>query len=413
MLRLSVFEAVSCVCFGAFFTIDAAHASGAAAPAVHNVPAALIAPAVDNVTAAVPVSDAVPEHSADFVAHAFQFSDGTTLPDVRIHYVTIGTPHRDTQGDIDNAVLLMHGTTASSKEFLTPLMHRELFAPGQPLDAQRYFSVMPDGLGRGGSSKPSDGMGIRFPHYGYDDVIQANHRLLVDGLHITHLRLVLGVSMGGMQTWMWGERYPAMADALMPVVSQPTPIAGRNWLWRQMVIGAIRNDPDWHHGDYTAQPTQWLRVMPIFAVLTVNPARMQAQAPTREAATALYDDLVKEAGKNDANDVLYWFESSFDYNPTSQLNKIRAKLLAVNFQDDLLNATDLGVMQRLVPLVPQGRYVELPESAQHAFGHQTQQHPEAWKQYVAQLLTETQASGLPLAQHASTGTTHPPTEQKR
>ncbi|WP_028219797.1 alpha/beta fold hydrolase [Paraburkholderia oxyphila] len=327
-----------------------------------------------------------PEQAGDFIAHDFRFSDGTVLPEVRIHYVTIGTPRRDAQGRIDNAVLLMHGTTGTGAEFLTPLMRRELYAPGQPLDAQRYFVVVPDGLGRGGSSKPSDGLRTGFPHYGYGDVIEANHQLLVDGLHVTHLRLVLGVSMGGMQTWMWGERYPDMADALMPIVSQPIAIAGRNWLWRQMIVGAIRNDPGWHNGDYSTEPTQWLRVMPIFAVLTVNPARLQEQAPDRKAATALYDNLVEQARKNDANDVLYWFESSWDYNPTADLGKIRAQVLAVNFKDDLLNATDLGVMQRLIPLVPHGRYVEVPETEGHSYGHQTQTHPEAWKSYVAQLL---------------------------
>jgi homoserine O-acetyltransferase len=333
------------------------------------------------------VQAATPEHVADFVAHDFHFSDGTVLPEVRIHYVTIGTPHRDAHGRIDNAVLLMHGTTGSSAEFLTPLMRRELYAPGQPLDAQHYFVVIPDGLGRGGSSKPSDGLRTHFPHYGYNDVVEANHQMLIDGLHVTHLRLVLGVSMGGMQTWIWGERYPDMADALMPVVSQPIAIAGRNWLWRQMVVGAIRNDPDWHNGDYTTEPTQWLRVMPIFAVLTVNPARQQEQAPDRKSATEMYDRLVEQAKKNDANDVLYWFESSWDYNPTAGLGKIRAKLLAVNFDDDLLNATDLGVMQRLIPMVPHGSYVEVPESAL-SYGHQTQTHPEAWKSYVAKLLAE-------------------------
>ncbi len=330
---------------------------------------------------------AVPEQAADFIAHDFHFSDGTILPEVRIHYVTIGTPRRDAQGRIDNAVLLMHGTTGSSQEFLTPLMRRELYAPGQPLDAQRYFVVIPDGLGRGGSTKPSDGLRTHFPHYGYNDVVEANHQMLVDGLHITHLRLVLGVSMGGMQTWIWGERYPDMADALMPVVSQPIAIAGRNWLWRQMVIGAIRNDPEWHNGDYTTEPTQWLRVMPIFAVLTVNPARLQEQAPSRKAATDLYNSLIDQAKKNDANDVLYWFESSWDYNPAPQLAKIRARVLAVNFDDDLLNATDLGVMQRMIPLVPHGRYVEVPE-AEHAYGHQTQTHPELWKPYLTELLGE-------------------------
>lgn len=330
----------------------------------------------------------LPERHADFIARDFRFSDGTVLPEVRIHYVAIGKPHRDSQGRIDNAVLLMHGTTATGKEFLTPLTRRELYAPGQPLDAQRYFVVVPDGLGRGESSKPSDGMGMRFPRYGYNDVIEANHQLLEDGLHIAHLRLVLGVSMGGMQTWMWGERYPTMADALMPIVSQPIPIAGRNWLWRQMVIGAIRNDPGWNQGNYTTQPVQWLRVLPIFPLLTVNPARMQELAPTRQAATDYYDSVVREGAKNDANDALYWFESSWDYNPSARLGEIRAKLLAVNFDDDLLNASDLGVMQRLMPLVPHGRYIEIPETPGRSYGHQTQTHPEAWKQYLSQLLAE-------------------------
>lgn len=360
MLKGRLLRAAFGLCIAALVGVDAAHADDA-------------------------VQTATPEQAADFIAHDFRFSDGTSLPEVRIHYVTIGTPRRDAQGRIDNAVLLMHGTTGSSEEFLTPLMRRELYGPGQPLDARRYFVVIPDGLGRGGSSKPSDGLRSHFPHYGYNDVVEANHQLLVDGLHITHLRLVLGVSMGGMQTWIWGERYPDMADALMPVVSQPIAIAGRNWLWRQMIVGAIRNDPDWHNGDYTTEPTQWLRVMPIFGVLTVNPARMQALAPDRKTATDLYDSLVHQAAKNDANDVLYWFESSWDYNPTAQLNQIRARVLAVNFDDDLLNATDLGVMQRLIPLVPHGRYVEVPET-DHSYGHQTQTHPEAWKSYLAELL---------------------------
>ncbi|SDR49574.1 homoserine O-acetyltransferase [Paraburkholderia fungorum] len=362
MLKSRLLQAAFGLCIAAAAGIDTAYASEAA-------------------------QSAAPELSADFVAHDFQFSDGTVLPDVRIHYVTIGTPHRDAHGRIDNAVLLMHGTTSSSQEFLTPLMRRELYAPGQPLDAQRYFVVIPDGLGRGGSSKPSDGLRTRFPRYGYTDVVEANHQLLVDGLHVTHLRLVLGVSMGGMQTWMWGERYPDMADALMPVVSQPIAIAGRNWLWRQMVIGAIRNDPDWHNGDYAAEPVQWLRVMPLFAVLTGNPARLQAQAPDRKTATDLYDNLVEQARKSDANDVLYWFDSSYDYNPTAQLNRIRARVLAVNFDDDLLNAVDLDVMQRLIPAVANGRFVEVPETA-HSYGHQTQTHPEVWKQYVSELLAQ-------------------------
>ena len=325
------------------------------------------------------------ERSADFVAKDFQFSNGTVLPEIRIHYVTLGTPQHDAHGNVTNAVLLMHGTTGTGKAYLTPLMRKELFAAGEPLDTSRYFIVIPDGLGRGGSSKPSDGMRTRFPHYGYNDVVEANHRLVVDGLHIKHLKLVLGTSMGGMQTWMWGERYPGMADALMPIASQPIAMAGRNWLWRQMIVSAIRNDPGWQDGAYAAQPTQWTRVMPIFTVMTNNPARIQTQAPDREAATHMYDSLVADAGKTDANDVLYWFESSWDYNPEPQLSKIRDKLFAINFTDDLINAADLGVMQRLIGQVQHGRFVEMPETAQ-SYGHQTLAHPEVWKPYLVQLM---------------------------
>jgi homoserine O-acetyltransferase/O-succinyltransferase len=330
-------------------------------------------------------ADAPPEHAADFMEHDFHFSDGSSLSDIRIHYVTLGTPQRNANGDVTNAVLLLHGTTGTGKAFLTPLMRRELFAPGQALDASRYFIVIPDGLGRGGSSKPSDGLHTRFPHYGYSDVVEANHRLLVDGLHVTHLRLVLGTSMGGMQTWMWGERYPDMADALMPIASQPIPMAGRNWLWRQMIVGAIRNDPDWQDGNYATPPKQWARVMPVFTLMTSNPARMQSDAPDRGAATHAYDTLVVDAQKNDTNDVLYWFESSWDYDPAPGLADIKARVYAINFADDLINATDLGVMRHVVDAIPNARFVEMSESSQ-SYGHATLAHPEVWKQYLVELL---------------------------
>jgi homoserine O-acetyltransferase/O-succinyltransferase len=319
------------------------------------------------------------------VEHDFHFSDGSAPLDVRIHYVTLGTPQRNANGDVTNAVLLMHGTTGTGKAYLTPAMRRELFAPGEPLDVRRYFIVIPDGLGRGGSSKPSDGLRTRFPHYGYGDVVEANHRLLVDGLHVTHLRLVLGTSMGGMQSWMWGERYPDMADALMPIASQPIAMAGRNWLWRQMIIGAIRSDPGWQDGNYTTPQKEWARIMPIFTLMTGNPARMQTEAPDRGTATHLYDALVADAQKGDPNDVLYWFESSWDYDPAPRLANIKARVFAVNFADDLINATDLGVMQHVAETVPGARFVEVSESSQ-SYGHATLSHPEVWKRYLIELL---------------------------
>ncbi|WLE62828.1 alpha/beta fold hydrolase [Burkholderia plantarii] len=331
-----------------------------------------------------------PETAGDYVAKDFRFADGTVLPELKLHYVTLGRIRRDAAGHVTNAVLLLHGTTGTGAQFLTPHSREELFAPGAPLDAEKYFVIVPDGLGRGGSAKPSDGLRTRFPQYGYNDMVQAQFRLVTEGLEVDHLRLVLGTSMGGMQTWLWGEQHPAMMDALMPIASQPIAMAGRNWLWRQMVIGAIEHDPGWQHGDYAASPTQWTRVMPIFTIITQNPHQLQLAAPDREAATKLYDTTVAQYAKYDANDVLYWFRSSSDYDPEPRLGKIRAKLFAVNFQDDLINAADLGVMQRLVPKVPGGRFVEIPEGP-NAYGHQTLAHPEAWKPYLGELLAQTAA----------------------
>ena len=264
-------------------------------------------------------------------------------------------------------------------------MRRELFGPGQPLDASRYFIIIPDGLGRGGSSKPSDGLRAKFPEYGYNDVVQAQHLLVTQGLGIDHLRLVLGTSMGGMQTWVWGERYPDMMDGLMPIASQPVALGGRNGFWQQMIIDAIRRDPEWNDGNYNREPIQWLRAMPVFTLITRNPARMQALSPTPGTARWSYDVAVYSGRQYDANDVLYWFESSWDYNPEAALGQIKAPLFALNFSDDLLNPTDLGIMQRLVPHVPHGRFVEMPES-ESSYGNQTIEHPEVWKSYLADFL---------------------------
>ena len=310
------------------------------------------------------------------------------LPELRLHYTTLGQPQRDAAGRVTNAVLLLHGTTGTGKNFLAPSLANELFAPGEPLDASRYYIILPDGVGRGGSSKPSDGLRAKFPKYGYNDVVKAQHLLVTEGLGVAHLRLVLGTSMGGMQTWMWGERYPGMMDALLPIASQPSQISGRNYLWRRIVTEAIRHDPGWMGGDYKAPPKAWADAVPMFTLMTDSAVRLQAQAPSREGASALYDRLVAAALKTyDANDYLYWFESSWDYDPEPDLGKIQARLVAVNFADDLINAPELGVMEKLVARVPKGRFVLVPAGAR-TIGHQTLSQAAVWKSYLQELLRE-------------------------
>jgi homoserine O-acetyltransferase len=332
-----------------------------------------------------PAGDLTPKEG-DFIARDFRFQNGQVLPELRLHYTTLGTPQRDTNGRITNAVLMLHGTTGTGKNFLAPSYAKELFGAGQALDVTCYYLILPDGIGRGGSSKPSDGLHARFPRYGYIDVVAAQQLLVTQGLGVEHLRLVLGTSMGGMQTWMWGERYPDMMDALMPIASQPTQISGRNLLWRRIITEAIRNDPDWKGGDYTAPPTHWVSAVPLFTLMVDSAVRLQAQAPTRPEGNALYDKLVAAALKGlDANDYLYWFESSWDYDPEPELGKIKARLVAVNFADDLINASELGVMEKVKAKVPQGRFALVPAS-DRTIGHQTLTQAVVWKPYLEELL---------------------------
>lgn len=354
----------------------------------HGLMALALATAMGWSHAQAQTAPALQPQEGDVVVRDFHFQDGQVLPSVKLHYATLGTPRRGADGKVSNAVLLLHGTTGTGRAFLAPAMQQELFAPGQPLDASRYFIIMPDGIGRGGSSKPSDGLRAAFPRYGYNDVVEGHYRLLTEGLHVDHLRLVLGTSMGGMQTWIWGEKHPDIMDALMPIASQPVAMAGRNWLWRRTLIEAIRSDPDWKNGNYSMQPVRWTDTVPLFALMTQSAVTLQASAPGREPVNQYFDKAVADARKSyDANDYLYWFESSWDYNPEQDLGKIRAPLYAVNFADDLINAVDLGVMQRTVPRVPNGRFVEVPQSSR-TYGHQTLAHPEVWKGYLAQLLQE-------------------------
>jgi homoserine O-acetyltransferase len=322
----------------------------------------------------------------DFIIRNFRFTSGEMLPELRVHYRTIGKPTRDAQGVVRNAVLIMHGTGGNGASLLNPVFAGQLFGPGALLDAERYFLVLPDGIGHGKSSKPSDGLRGRFPHYGYLDMIEAQYRLLTEGLSVSHARLVMGTSMGGMHTWLWGERHPDFMDALMPLASLPTQISGRNRLWRRIVIDAIRNDPEWRGGNYSTQPPGLRVAQQMLFFMGSNPTLRQQQMPTLAASDAALDGAVANSLKSaDANDVLYQVEASRDYDPGPDLEKIRARLLAVNSEDDLINPPELGILEREINLVPNGRAVVLPLSPETR-GHGTHTVAALWKQHLGELL---------------------------
>ena len=330
------------------------------------------------------------QREADFVLKNFRFGSGETLAELRIHYVTIGTARKNAAGDIVNGVLLLHGTSGSSASWLNPTLANELFAKGQPLDASQYFLVIPDGIGAGRSSKPSDGLRGAFPHYRYRDMVEAQHRLVTEALGIRHLRLVLGTSMGGMQTWMWGEMYPDFMDGLVPLASQPVAMSGRNWMTRRIRIEAIRNDPDWNGGNYEKNPTRYVYTLPLASLMTESAVRLQEMASTREAADELYKRLVDEARKNDANNQLYAIEAVMDYDPSRDLEKIRARLLAINFADDELNPPELGVMEPAIRRIPHASHVIVPAGPE-THGHYTYFRAALWKAHVAAFMNTVEA----------------------
>ena len=331
----------------------------------------------------------------DFVARDFRFANGDTLPEVRIHYRTVGELRKDAQGHATNVVLVMHGTGGSGASLVDSpngdaLFASELFAKGQPLDAEKYFIVAPDGLGHGKSSKPSDGLHARFPRYGYRDMVEAQYRLLTQGLGVDHLRLVMGTSMGGMQTWMWGEEHPGFMDALMPLASLPVAIAGRNRMWRKIAIDAIRDDPGFDHGDYRAQPTGLRTAIAMLLYVSSNSVIRQKAMPTREATDAFVDKAVDAAVKvTDANDLAYALDASYDYDPAPGLARISAPLLAINSADDLINPPELGILEAGVKQVAHGRAIVIPLSPD-TIGHGSHTKAVLWKSWLADLLRETQ-----------------------
>jgi len=328
----------------------------------------------------------------DVVLKNFSFTSGETLPELRMHYRTYGTPQKDAQGVVRNAVLIMHGTGGTGGQFTGRGFAGELFGPGQPLDASKYFIILPDDIGHGRSSKPSDGLRAKFPRYGYIDMVEAEHRLVTEGLGVNHLRLVMGTSMGGMHTWMWGSRYPDFMDALMPLASVPTQISSRNRAWRRVVIDAIRTDPEWDNGEYTTQPQSLRTAAQMLWLAGSNPILRQKAAPTLADADRVLDAYVANYLKTgDANDILYALEASRDYDPGPGLEKIKAPLLAVNSADDIINPPELQILEGEIKRVPNGRAVVLPLS-ERTTGHGTHTLAVMWKLHLEALLRESGGS---------------------
>ena len=320
-----------------------------------------------------------PGVTGDYVIRDFRFADGERLDSLSIHYRTFGTPKRDAAGVVRNAVLILHGTTGSGSQFLSPSFGNELYRAGQPLDTTVYYVILPDGVGHGESSRPSAGLRARFPHYDYADMIEAQHRLLVDHLGVRHLRIVMGTSMGGMHSWMWGERYPDFMDGIVPLASVPTEIAGRNRMFRHMIMEDITRDPAWRGGDYATQPPGLRDAMQILFVMTSAPLVQQRTAPTRDKADSAIDATLDARFRTmDANDVLYAFDASRNYDPSSGLGLITAPLLAINSADDQVNPPELGLMEQLMPKVRHGRYLLIPISP-ITRGHGTHTVAAAWK----------------------------------
>lgn len=327
----------------------------------------------------------------DYVARDFHFKSGETMAELRLHYTTLGTPARDANGRTTNAILILHGTGGSGHSLLQPIFAGVLFGPGELLDANRYFIILPDDIGHGKSSKPSDGLHAHFPHYDYDDMVAAEHELVEKGLGVNHLRLVMGTSMGCMHTFVWAETYPDYMDALMPLACQAAAVAGRNRIWRKMIIDGIESDPEWKNGDYTTEPRAGLEIATDILVIAGSaPLQMQKNYPTRDAADRyLEDDRKRNAQTFDANDFLYAVSASRNYDPSSQLEKIQAPVMWVNSADDFINPPELGIAEQQIKQIKNGRFILIPASLE-TYGHGTHTHAAVWQQYLKQLLDESQ-----------------------
>jgi homoserine O-acetyltransferase len=326
------------------------------------------------------------EQEGDFVVRDYRFGTGEVLPEVRIHFTTIGTPHRDALGKIDNAILLLHGTMGRGRAFFADVFRGAMFGPGQPFDLGKYYVVLPDDLGHGRSTKPSEGLHGHFPHYRYRDMVDLEHRLVADKLGVERLRLVAGTSMGGMHAWMWSEAYPDAMDGVIPIACQPAAIRGRNLVWRRIVVEATRNDPGYSGGDYTETPRGYLATLPVFRMMVDSPAHLdRTVSDVGEATRFVAGDSPGAQPPVDANDAIYALDASVDYDPEPALGKIRAKVLAINFADDQVNVDSLGVVERLVPEVRGARYVIVPESP-GSEGHRTLMLASQWSRHVGDFM---------------------------
>lgn len=335
------------------------------------------------------LAEAWPSKDGDFVLKDFTFTSGEKMAAVNIHYTTLGTPHKNAKGEIDNAIMVLHGTGGSGKQFLSPQFADELYGPGQPFDMTRYYIILPDGIGHGGSSKPSDGLRMAFPKYDYDDMVQGQYRLLSEGLGVRHLKVLLGTSMGCMHAFVWGEAHPGFAERLAPFACNAAEIAGRNRMWRKMSIDAIKADPVWNGGNYTDQPASGLRTYTDLGVIAgANAVGLQALYPTRAKAEAALDAAFESRGKGvDANNAIYQLDASRNYNPEPNLEKITVPVLWINSADDFINPPGLGMAEKAVKRMPRARFIMIPESTETK-GHGTHTWAKFWKADLARLMAE-------------------------
>ena len=320
----------------------------------------------------------------------FHFGSGESLPQLKLHYLTLGTPHVNAQGHTDNAILLLHGTGGNAHSLLNPVFSNVLFVPGAPLDIAKYYLILPDDIGHGESSKPSDGLHAHFPAYDYDDMVRSQ-RMMLDAMKIDHLRLILGTSMGCMESFVWGETYPGFADALAPFACLPVEIAGRNRMMRYMAIQAIRQDPAWMDGEYKSEPVQGLRnAVELSMLMESSPLQMQKTAPTRMLAEQYADNYLKRSlASADANDMIFYWNASRNYNPSPHLDRITVPVLWINSADDYINPPELGIAEKMVKLMPNARFILLPISDMTR-GHGTHTTAAVWKDYLAEFMQSTE-----------------------